>query len=325
MLSYLKARACGALMLFTCAVVFAGVFALYKLPWQAALYAAALCLALLLAFAVVDFLRYRGRLALLCALRQEVTVSLDRLPSPANPIEAEYQALLAILHDDESRQLSESAARFDGMTEYYTLWAHQIKTPISAMRLLLQEKNPDPKELTDELFKIEQYVEMALCYLRLGSESTDYVLRALDLDETVKQALRKYAPQFIRRKIRLEYEPVQAEVLTDEKWLLFVIEQVLSNAIKYTPGGVIAIRLEEPMALVISDTGIGIAPEDLPRVFEKGYTGLNGRYDKRATGIGLYLCRRIMKKLGHGISISSKVGEGTAVRLDLDTKPLNLE
>jgi signal transduction histidine kinase len=325
MISYFKARARAGLTLLLCAVVCAAVFKLYALPWQAALYAGALCLALLATLAVPDYLKYREKRALLLALRREALLLPERLPAPRDSVEADYQALLLAVHEDRAAQLQEAAERFDGMTEYYTLWAHQIKTPIAAARLLLQQEGPDPKELADELFKIEQYVEMALCYLRLGSESTDYVLRPANLDEVVKQALRKYAPQFIRRKIALDYEPLNAKALTDEKWLSFVVEQVLSNALKYAPGGRVSIKLEPPMTLVLSDTGIGIAPEDLPRVFEKGYTGLNGRWDKRATGIGLYLCKRIMKNLGHGISIASEVGKGTSVYLKLDSKPLQME
>ena len=193
------------------------------------------------------------------------------------------------------------------------------------MRLLLQEESPDQRELAEELFRIEQYVEMSLCYLRLDSASTDYVLRPADLDEVVRQALRKYAPQFIRRKTALNYEPLGVTALTDEKWLSFVVEQVLSNSLKYAPGGRIRIRMEPPLTLAISDDGIGIAPEDLPRVFEKGFTGLNGRMDKRASGIGLYLCRRIMNNLGHDISIASEVGKGTTVYLALATRPIGVE
>ena len=325
MVSYLKARARAALALILCAAVFAAVFALYRLPWQAALYAGALCLGLMTALAAADFLKFRRRRERIMALGREALISPEGLPAPADPLEADYQALIRALYGDRAARLTEAAARFDGMTEYYTLWAHQIKTPIAAMRLLLQEDAPDPAELSGELFKIEQYVEMALCYLRLDGESTDYVLRAADLDEVVRQALRKYAPQFIRRRVSLDYALLGAKALTDEKWLSFVVEQVLSNALKYAPEGRVRIRLEEPLTLVIEDDGIGIAPEDLPRVFEKGFTGLNGRYDKRATGIGLYLSRRIMKNLGHGISIASEVGKGTAVRLDLSARPLEVE
>lgn len=325
MIGYLKSRWRIAVILLLCSAVFAGVFWLYRLAWQAAAYAGLINLALILALAAGDFIRYRERRAALKALLGEAALSLQRLPAPKDPVEADWQAILRAVFDEKAKNQREFSARYDGMTEYYTLWAHQIKTPIAAMRLLLQEEGTDPRALSEELFRIEQYVEMALCYLRLDGGVSDYVLRESDLDEVIKQALRKYAPQFIRKKIKLNYEPVGASVLTDEKWLSFVVEQVLSNALKYTPGGEITIRLEKPMTLAVIDTGIGIAPEDLPRVFEKGYTGLNGRFDKRATGIGLYLCRRIMGKLGHGISIDSRPGEGTTVRLDLSVKPLEVE
>lgn len=126
----------------------------------------------------------------------------------------------------------------------------------------------------------------------------------------------------MRKKIKLELSSIDIQVLTDEKWLEFVIEQILSNAIKYTAGGTISIYLkEEPeketKELIIEDTGIGIAPEDLPRIFEKGYTGYNGHADKRSTGIGLYLCRKIMRKLSHEITIESEIGKGTRVHLRL--------
>lgn len=168
-------------------------------------------------------------------------------------------------------------------------------------------------------------MEMVLGYLRLESPSSDYVIRNYALDDIVRQAVRKYASQFIRRKLRLEYTPLNVSVITDEKWLLFVIEQVLSNALKYTRSGSVSITLEAPKTLCIHDTGIGIAPEDLPRVFEKGFTGCNGRTDKRATGIGLYLCRRILEKLGHTIAITSTVGEGTTVRIGLQQDALEVE
>ena len=175
------------------------------------------------------------------------------------------------------------------------------------------------------LRRLEQYVEMVLGYLRLESPSSDYVIRNYALDDIVRQVVRKYASQFIRRRLRLEYTPLNVSVITDEKWLLFVIEQVLSNALKYTRSGSVSITLEAPKTLCIRDTGIGIAPEDLPRVFEKGFTGCNGRTDKRATGIGLYLCRRILEKLGHTIAITSTVGEGTTVRIGLQQDALEVE
>ena len=179
--------------------------------------------------------------------------------------------------------------------------------------------------MLEELQRIEQYVEMVLTYLRLDAGSTDYVIKEYSLDDIVRQAVRKYAAQFIRKKIRLVYEPLNVTVLTDEKWLLFVVEQLLSNALKYTRSGSVSITLEQPKTLCITDTGIGIAPEDVPRIFEKGYTGYNGRQDKRSSGIGLYLCRRICHNLHHGISIRSAVGKGTAVLLELESTVLEVE
>ena len=172
---------------------------------------------------------------------------------------------------------------------------------------------------------MKQYVEMVLCYLRLDSGSTDYIIREYDLDSIIKQAIKRFAPQFIRRRIQLFYEPVHASVLTDEKWLLFVMEQVLSNALKYTESGSITIVLETPLTLCIRDTGIGIAPDDLPRIFEKGYTGYNGRSDKKASGIGLYLCRRICKNLGHTITALSSLDAGTEIRLGLAREKIKIE
>ena len=193
------------------------------------------------------------------------------------------------------------------------------------MRLTLQnEDSPLSRTISDDLFRIEQYVEMVLCYLRLGSESTDYVIAKQDLDKLLKQAFRHFSGQFISKKLKLEYEETPFTALTDEKWLLFVIEQILSNAVKYTPsGGEIRVSMKTPGILCIKDTGIGIAPEDLPRIFERGYTGLNGRADKKASGLGLYLCKRICDNLSHRIWAES--GEGTTVYLDLRSKKLETE
>ena len=160
------------------------------------------------------------------------------------------------------------------------------------------------------MFKIEQYVEMVLQYLRLNSSINDFVLQEYELDGLICQAVRKYAPMFIRRKLTLHYEPIQEKAVTDEKWLVFVLEQILSNAIKYTSAGDIFISMENG-CLVVRDTGIGILPEDLPRVFDKGYTGYNGRSDKKASGIGLYLSNLILEKEKGYITVASEYGEGS--------------
>ena len=137
--------------------------------------------------------------------------------------------------------------------------------------------------------------------------------------------MKRFSSEFIGRKLRLIYDPLNTSVITDEKWLSFVIEQVLSNALKYTPSGSITISLVGEKTLRIEDTGIGIAPSDLPRIFENGYTGFNGRTDKKASGIGLYLCRRVCNNLGHTITANSTVDVGTAIDIDLTQTKLEME
>lgn len=276
---------------------------------------------LILVLGGVDYVTYARKHQNLCRMREVIQISVDALELPTDVIEADYEELIRLVHRDKMQQMTAFENKKTDMTEYYTMWMHQIKTPIAAMRLLLQsEDHPSNPELSEELFRIEQYVEMALQYLRLDSDTSDLLIQRYELDDIIREAVRKYAKLFIRKKIRLNYEAVDMQVLTDEKWLEFVIEQVLSNAIKYTPSGSISIykKPEEKQVLVIEDTGIGIRAEDLPRVCERGYTGYNGHTDKRSTGIGLYLCKQILKKLSHEIWLESGPGQGTKVYIRLD-------
>ncbi|SCZ80414.1 Histidine kinase-, DNA gyrase B-, and HSP90-like ATPase [Pseudobutyrivibrio xylanivorans] len=200
--------------------------------------------------------------------------------------------------------------------DFFALWAHQIKTPIAAMRLLLQNEEIDPGECRQELFRIESYVEMALNYLRFEGMSGDLLLEKCQLEGMVKQVVKKYSTIFIRQHLTVELENLEGNILTDEKWFCFVLEQILSNALKYTKTGGVKIFARDTgdaREIVIRDTGMGIRSEDLPRVFEKGYTGYNGRMDKKASGLGLYLCKGVCDKLGHKISIQSEENKGTDV------------
>jgi signal transduction histidine kinase len=299
--------------------VFALVFSLYSLPVEAVLYAAVICFVIGLILFFIGYLRYVHNHRALSDMLSHVGVSIDDLPLPRGALEKDYQALLRALFNEKMRAESVSDTARRDLIDYYTLWVHQIKTPIAAMRLILQsEENSQNAALAMELFKIEQYVEMVLQYLRLGSSSTDYVIQKYDLDSIIRQSVRKYAKLFILRKIELDFTESGLSVLTDEKWLSFVIEQLLSNALKYTPTGKVSIY-SEGTVLVIEDTGIGIKAEDLPRVFEKGFTGYNGREDKISTGIGLYLCKRILDKLSHTITIESATGRGTRVKINLSS------
>ena len=315
---YLRSRrvVLAAFLLF--AALFAVSFRLYHLPVKAVWYPAALCLVLGLGLLLLDFRAVRTRHETLQILLRQLPVLPQELPAAPEIAEEDYAALTAALCSQQRELLTQMTGRYQDMTDYYTLWAHQIKTPIASMRLSLQtEDSARSRRLFQELSRIEQYVEMVMVYIQLDGGS-DLVLRSCSLDEIVRAAIRRFAGEFITRKLKLDYTPLDASCVTDEKWLRFVVEQVLSNALKYTREGSISITLEAPRTLVIRDTGIGIAPEDLPRIFEKGFTGYNGRSDQKASGLGLYLCRRVCAKLGHTITAESAPDQGTAIRIGLE-------
>lgn len=308
-----------------CALLALMVFALCGLPLAPVAYAMGLWLFFGVIILGVRFYGFASRHRLLRGMLGEITDSLEHLPAARNLLEEDYQELLRTLLREKQQLQTRSDRRYEELLDYYTLWVHQVKTPISAMQLILQEEDtPEYLELRSELFKLRQYVEMVLCYLRLDSPSTDFVFQHWALDEIIRSAVHTYAGQLVRRKVRLNYTPIEQEVLTDGKWLQFVVEQLISNALKYAPGGTVTIRTADENTLVIEDNGIGIAPEDLPRVFEQSFTGFNGRGNRRSTGLGLYLCKRIMDRMGHSLSISSTPGQGTKVVLGLSRKPLEL-
>ncbi len=322
-ISYLKKYFKGIAIFIVFTVIFSVTFYLYHLPVEAVLYATTLCGILGIVLFVVDFMHYRKKHMHLQKLKNCIEVSIEELPEPKELIEKDYVQLLNILFEEKTKITLLADNKHKELIDYYTMWVHQIKTPIAAIRLLLQtEETSQNPELLTELFKIEQYVEMVLQYLRMENMSSDLLLKRFSLDDIVKQAVRKYATLFIRKRIHLEFSKLNCEILTDEKWLVFVLEQILSNALKYThEGGNISIYMDEtlPKTLIIADTGIGIEAEDIPRVFEKGFTGYNGHCDKRSTGIGLYLCKKILTKLSHTIVLESKVGTGSKVKIGLDS------
>lgn len=309
-----------------CALSGVLIFWLYGLPGEAIAYLLCLCCIGTSFWAVLSFVRFWRKHKILRKMEEAIFVTAEDLPETTTLIEEDYQHLIQRLVRENRQRQAAADSMLEDLTSYYTLWVHQIKTPIAALDLLLQAGPDRATEMEIELQKIAQYVDMVLQYLRLDSTAKDLVLQRCQLDAVVRQTVRKYAKLFILKKIQLVFQETKWEVLSDEKWLCFLLEQLLSNALKYTPeGGKISIFLDGETNLVIADTGIGIAPEDLPRVFEKGFTGNNGRMDKKATGIGLYLCRRVTNLLGHTISIASEPGVGTQVRLGLGRPQFDIE
>lgn len=443
----------------------------------------------LIAAGIYAFIRYEMHRKHLALQIEHYLLEMGALPDTEDPVEELYIETLEQIRNEQKEEENQYFRKLQEMQEYYALWVHQIKTPISAMKLLLQmhkkelwksdireenvfqtnenrssdyqligdyyrnveenrkqesdfyrkveenkkresdfyrkveenkkRENDFLQEAEQEVFWIEEYVNMALQYQRMMAETNDFVLEKVNLDEVIRAAIRKFAKLMIRRKISIQYDGCSEYVISDKKWLGFVVEQILSNAIKYSrenssicisveassrvkgkmvneitgncwkiksdgdagnrqeeksDGGAeryhkknenkdsivkrgeglnenqienvctrnkkqgicdqaekdctrseqqgLRDQMEKNCLLIIKDQGIGIRKEDLPRIFEKGYTGYNGRADKTSTGIGLYLCRKMTKKLGHSLKITSEVGTGTSVMLRFSEKQI---
>ncbi|AFL98956.1 signal transduction histidine kinase [Desulfitobacterium dehalogenans ATCC 51507] len=192
--------------------------------------------------------------------------------------------------------------------DYVELWVHEIKTPISAAKLICE--NNGYAKVSDEVDKIENYVEQALFYARSGSVEKDYVIRKTELKTLIAQLLKKNAGYLIANKVKINLQ-AEGMVYTDSKWLLFILQQLLDNAVKYG-AQTIAFSFRDGV-LTLKDDGIGIPPQDLPRVFERGFTGENGRITGKSTGMGLYLCQELCGKLG--LTLSAAADEGTEIAI----------
>ena len=314
---YLKSRLKVLFLLLVVEGIFVSSYFLFDLPAVTVFYPLVLSSVAVLIAGVIDFLivyNKHGRL------------KRNDFPQASGPLEKDYLEIIEKLKEEQEYARQKTTSDYNDMVDYYTVWAHQIKTPIASMRLQIQSVDSDlARRLDGDLNRIEAYVEMVLTFLRLDSSSTDYVIRKIDLDAVIKPAIRKFARDFITKKLTMDFKPTETKVLSDEKWLSFVIEQVLSNAVKYTKNGGIKVYMDEPGILCIEDTGIGINKADLPRIFENGYTGFNGREDKRASGIGLYLCKRICDNLGHKIYAESEQGVGTKIKIDMNIKEIGIE
>lgn len=220
-----------------------------------------------------------------------------------------YEKLL----DENNRLRSTYINEKKDLEEYFLLWTHQIKTPITVANLILNKKSdPDTKKLKEEMFYIEEYTNMAINYIKLTDRATDMDIEKVDLDRLIKTLLKKYSLIFINKNISLAYEDTKVEVLTDSKLLSIMIEQIMSNALKYTERGKITISFDKDKnTLSIMDTGIGIRDEDLVKIFDRGYSGFNGRVNHKSSGLGLFLVREISKILKLRVEVKSKLGKGS--------------
>ena len=250
---------------------------------------------------------YREEIALLNQKDYEKILEIKESPLS--------RALYKSVEESKKFRDSEEKRKAD-VKNYLTIWTHQIKSPIFALRLLLKKDEINKMECEKEIFEIEEYVGNILGYARLNADSTDYVFRRYNLDDIIRGVIRKYSIQFIGKNNSLDFCETKKIILTDAKWFSFLLEQIISNAIKYTQNGKVAIYLKKD-ELVIEDNGIGIMPEDLPRIFDAGYTGYNGRLEKKSTGLGLKLSKNIGKSLRVTLRCESEPKIGTKMYINL--------
>lgn len=328
---FFREKRVTAVLYFSTVFLFLAVGGLYHMEdFPKLLYAALLTLVPWGAVGIWRGIAYVGRCRKLEAAARHYEQSgellLGELREGIGTLWEELAELLETVSSTQEAERGEREAEAADRNDYYLMWTHQIKTPIAAMKLLLEnceERDRNSFFMREELFKIEQYVEMVLTFQRLESLSSDLVLREYDLYEILKQTVKRFSVLFINKGLGLELQKMQIKILTDEKWFGFCVGQMLSNSIKYTKQGRITVRAKsekESAVLCVEDTGIGICPEDLPRIFERGFTGCNGRMDEKSTGIGLYLCSRIFGHLGIEVQVDSEVGKGTRIFLRIPVR-----
>ena len=224
------------------------------------------------------------------------------------------------------KSMLENVNKYKYMTEdykeYIELWIHEIKIPIAASKMVIENnKNTITKSIDEELDKVENYIEQALFYARSNTVEKDYYIRKVFLKEIVNESIKKNKSSLIQEKISIDIHDLDIEVNTDNKWIVFILNQIIQNSIKYRKKENCVIEIyanqgKENVILYIKDNGIGIKQGEITRVFEKGFTGTNGRLsNKKSTGIGLYLCKKLCNKLGIGIELNSVQNEGTEVKL----------
>ncbi|KOF10514.1 histidine kinase [Planococcus glaciei] len=308
-------------------VIFGLVYLLGRLPLDFFLYSMEVSFFLFGIYVAIQYIQYARRYGKVRRLQTTDIATLQELSESPDPFDRLYIEKLALVMRDQREAETAYADRQTNQLDYFTLWLHQIKTPISAISLLNQSScGKEARQISQELLRLEDYTHMALNYVKLEEPGAELDLSQVDLDGVIKKALKKYSILFIYNGIKLEYEPLQMTVLSDEKWLQNLLEQVISNSLKYTPNGKISIYKDSVKEgrLVIEDTGIGIRPEDLPKIFNKGYSGFNGRLYEKSTGLGLFLSRKICERLGYKLDIQSELGKGTKVLIDLSREELQV-
>lgn len=271
-------------LLFVCSI-FGGVFLFAGLNMEYFVLGLEIILFALFIFLVMEWFSY---------------VKKEDMAKRIEELEIENKALQSKIIDERK-----------DLEEYFLLWIHQIKTPITVCNLILGKPDADHR-LREQMIYIEEYTNMAMNYLKLLERTSDMDIYEVDLDIIISSIVKKYSLIFIEKKILLDYTPTNAKVISDAKWLSIMLEQIISNALKYTKSGKISINFDnELLKLSIKDTGIGIPSKDIKKIFDRGYSGFNGRVNEKSSGLGLYMVGRIAQILNIKIEVYSKLNIGS--------------
>ena len=271
-------------LLFVCSI-FGGVFLFAGLNMEYFVLGLEIILFALFIFLVMEWFSY---------------VKKEDMAKRIEELEIENKALQSKIIDERK-----------DLEEYFLLWIHQIKTPITVCNLILGKPDADHR-LREQMIYIEEYTNMAMNYLKLLERTSDMDIYEVDLDIIISSIVKKYSLIFIEKKISLDYTPTNVKVISDAKWLSIMLEQIISNSLKYTKSGKISINFDkELLKLSIKDTGIGIPSKDIKKIFDRGYSGFNGRVNEKSSGLGLYMVGRIAQILNIKIEVYSKLNIGS--------------
>ncbi|HEL2575425.1 TPA: sensor histidine kinase [Streptococcus suis] len=284
------------------------LFFLYQLPTEFLQNALLLSLTLLILLTVGLFWKFRNRMRAL-----EDYVHEEALPLLNKPVDLAYLNLIEAEKEATREQLLVYKSREEDMQAMVKIWSHQMKVPLAALSLMSQTDNLNQQDVDHQLLRLDNYMANLLNYLKLTNHASDFRFEQVEVREVVVDLVKKYRQQFLQREISVAIDG-DWQLKTDRKWLSFALSQVLDNALKYNKtGGSVTIALDK--GITISDTGLGILPEDIPRLFDEGFTGYNGREHQKATGFGLYLTKRVLHQLELDIDVDSQVEVGTSVRI----------
>ncbi|BDR57230.1 sensor histidine kinase [Xylocopilactobacillus apis] len=321
--SYLKSRWLIVVIPIVLMAITALMTVLLVQPWTLFLNTVFISAVPVLVLWIWDFLRFKSSYQNLEHIKQSKVIDFEELPKTNDALSSDYQEIIRFEEENLEELKTQLADIQTDIIDTLQLWTHQIKTPLTALDLLMQVEPIDSAAARLEIENINRYLKVMLNYLKLTTVNTDLVLTKISLTPLVQETVRDLAKLFIAKDLKVTVEELPT-VVSDSQWLRFIFEQVLTNSIKYTSEGEIRIYAKGD-AIIFADTGIGILPEDLPRIFEQGYSGYNGRENQKASGLGLYLSNEIAKKLGLKMTAASEVGKYTEIAIHFPQQAWDVE